>query len=56
MKNMRTIVLFCLLALVMSQASLDLNVRGLDASLRGEEFDDPEFVKVINNYFGCKTW
>ena len=22
----------------------------------GNEFEDPEFVKILNNYFGCKTW
>lgn len=22
----------------------------------GPEYQDPEFLKLINNYFGCKTW
>ena len=22
----------------------------------GEEYQDPEFLRTINNYFGCKTW
>lgn len=48
MKNLRAIVLFCVLALAWSQT--------LTTSVRGDEFNNPEFVKVLNNYFGCKTW
>lgn len=40
----------CLLTLLMSQSFAQ------DQLVRGEEFNDPEFVKVLNNYFGCKTW
>ena len=47
MKNLRAIVLFCILALVWGQT--------VDNSLE-DELTNPEFVKVLNNYFGCKTW
>ena len=47
MKNLRAIVLFCLLALVWSQSVYNE---------LGDEFKNPEFIKVLNNYFGCKTW
>ncbi len=47
MRNLKAIVLFCVLALVWGQS--------VESSL-GDEFQNPEFVKVLNNYFGCKTW
>jgi hypothetical protein len=47
MRNLRAIVLFCILALVWTQ--------NVDATL-GDELKNPEFVKVLNNYFGCKSW
>ena len=25
-------------------------------STLGPEYNDPEFIKLIDNYFGCKTW
>lgn len=50
MKNLSGVLLMCLLALLMSQAFTQ------DQTVKGEEFKDPEFVKVLNNYFGCKTW
>ena len=49
MKNLRAIVLLCVLALACSQTVTT-------TSVRGDEFNNPEFVKVLNNYFGCKTW
>ena len=48
MKYLRAIVLFfCMLALVWGQT--------VESTL-GEEFQNPEFLKAVNNYFGCKTW
>ncbi len=25
-------------------------------STLGPEYNDPNFIKLIDNYFGCKTW
>ena len=58
MKITLTIILVGLLVALTSSQILDLNqvyTPETQATL-GPEYQDPAFLKVINNYFGCKTW
>lgn len=69
---MRIVTIFCILALILgswavnTQASVTSTIQTPVVTVEsvqpptdlqnGAEFNDPEFVKVLNNYFGCKTW
>lgn len=48
---------FLLIILVFGQ-SIDLSSIYTPATKAtiGPEYQNPAFLKVINNYFGCKTW
>ena len=42
------VLLLCLVAGVFTQDEGPI--------LTEEDLNDPEFLKVLNNYFGCKVW
>ena len=53
----RFVVLAILLSLTLTQV-VDLNTiftPETKATL-GPEYEDPAFLRLIDNYFGCKTW
>ena len=53
----KVLVLFVLAAFVSSQI-VDLTQVFTPETIAnlGPEYNDPEFMRTINNYFGCKTW
>lgn len=50
-------ILLILVALAVSE-TVDLTqvYKPETLSTLGPEYNDPNFIKLIDNYFGCKTW
>jgi len=57
------LLLLTLVGLTLSQTvtlptPIDLNLIYTPSTISnlGPEYNDPAFIKLIDNYFGCKTW
>ena len=58
MKQTTKILVVLLLTAIVSSQTINLTQIFTPATLAtlGPEYQNPEFLKTINNYFGCKTW
>ena len=55
---MKKILIALLFAAIVSSQTIDLTQIFTPETLAtlGPEYNDPNFLKVINNHFYCKTW
>lgn len=58
MTKILTPLLICLLIASGFAQTVNLSAVFTNATLAtlGSEYQNPDFLKLINNYFGCKTW
>lgn len=58
MNQIVKILIVLLLAAIVSSQTVHLDQIFTPETLAtlGPEYQNPEFLKTINNYFGCKTW
>ena len=58
---MKKIQILCILAIILAisySQTVDLTriFKPETIATLGPEYNDPEFIKIIDNYFGCRTW
>lgn len=58
MKDLKVFIIAALLLIFSSAQSVNLSQIFTQPTLStlGPEYSDPNFIKLIDNYFGCKTW
>jgi len=58
MAKLQTLLLVSVLAAVTISQTVNLSqiLTPQTISTLGPEYNDPAFIKLIGNYFGCKTW
>ena len=58
MKDLKLFIVVALLVVFIygQMANLSQIFPPQTLSTLGPEYSDPSFIKLIDNYFGCKTW
>jgi hypothetical protein len=58
MKDLKFFIVAALLVVFICGQTVNLSkiFPAQTLSTLGPEYNDPSFIKLIDNYFGCKTW